>query len=404
MKEKHQPCVDSQLTSPVSRVSRLEGSRDFPAQKSKARDDDVNLYHADVERPRKDPSRAYPLVLASSSRAPSEASSTSDTIMAGIKPKKKKTINKFKHQKSLTEESIGTVPPETHGFEPRRQLLPFKKRMAAAAAADSSLWERHSTSTTASKVSISSFGTGPGATPEFSTEASSISEFTHPLGAALPPPPPVTNTNAFPKPSPVPREIVSKRSLSGPQSFDFGVAPHNAVLGSTISSSDDSDSDSSTESDTDDEELYSWANTMFGTSAKPPPKVEKEASCLIDEIMLTPELCEMERRRQKQEEARTLSIKEVNAIMKEESNNPEPPAEHWVRRSMRQPSRGALNAPLMKRLLDKLRGNDTDMVVLKMKKYLSDPDTPSMLIDAALDALEECTNCEALYIQVCSPR
>lgn len=40
------------------------------------------------------------------------------------------------------------------------------------------------------------------------------------------------------------------------------------------------------------------------------------------------------------------------------------------------------------------------MVVLKLKKYLSDPDTPTVIIDAALDALEENRNCEALYIQV----
>jgi hypothetical protein len=67
---------------------------------------------------------------------------------------------------------------------------------------------------------------------------------------------------------------------------------------------------------------------------------------------------------------------------------------------VRQPSRSLLNTPLVRKLLDKLRGNDSDMMVLKMKKYLSDPDTPPMAIDAALEALEECTICESLYIQV----
>lgn len=39
------------------------------------------------------------------------------------------------------------------------------------------------------------------------------------------------------------------------------------------------------------------------------------------------------------------------------------------------------------------------MVVLKMKKYLNDPDIPSVVMDAALDALEENSNCQSLYIQ-----
>ena len=34
-----------------------------------------------------------------------------------------------------------------------------------------------------------------------------------------------------------------------------------------------------------------------------------------------------------------------------------------------------------------------------MKKYCSDPATPSIVLDTILDALEENTNCEALYIQ-----
>ena len=140
---------------------------------------------------------------------------------------------------------------------------------------------------------------------------------------------------------------------------------------------------------------------MFGTSAKPVTKEEQKTEPTAETSHLTAEMCEMERRRQKQEEARTLSVKEVNAILKEEEQNTKSTvASHWVRRSVRQPSRSLLSSPLVKKLLDKLRGNDAEMVVLKMKKYLSDPDTPSMVIDAALEALEENSNCEALYIQV----
>ena len=71
----------------------------------------------------------------------------------------------------------------------------------------------------------------------------------------------------------------------------------------------------------------------------------------------------------------------------------------WVRRSMRQPSRSALDSSLVQLLIDKLQDNDPDVVVLKMKKYINDPNTPSIVIDAALDALEENRNCQALYIQ-----
>jgi len=51
-------------------------------------------------------------------------------------------------------------------------------------------------------------------------------------------------------------------------------------------------------------------------------------------------------------------------------------------------------------LLDKLKSNDSDMVVLKLKKYLNDSDCPQVVMNAALEAMEENTNCQALYIQV----
>jgi hypothetical protein len=73
---------------------------------------------------------------------------------------------------------------------------------------------------------------------------------------------------------------------------------------------------------------------------------------------------------------------------------------HFVRRSSRQPSKSILNSASVRDLLDKLKCNDSDMVVLKLKQYLNDPDIPSVIMDATFDALEENTNCQALYIQV----
>ena len=73
---------------------------------------------------------------------------------------------------------------------------------------------------------------------------------------------------------------------------------------------------------------------------------------------------------------------------------------NWVRRSSRQPSKSQLNSASVRDLLDKLKSNDSDMVVLKLKKYLNDPDIAPVIMNAALDALEENSNCQALYIQV----
>lgn len=71
----------------------------------------------------------------------------------------------------------------------------------------------------------------------------------------------------------------------------------------------------------------------------------------------------------------------------------------WVRRSSRQPSKSLLNSAGVRDLLDKLKSNDSDMVVLKLKKYLNDPDIPPVIMKSALEAMEENTNCQALYIQ-----
>ena len=72
----------------------------------------------------------------------------------------------------------------------------------------------------------------------------------------------------------------------------------------------------------------------------------------------------------------------------------------WVRRSSRQPNRSLVKSSGVRDLLDKLKSNDSDMVVLKLKKYLNDSDCPQVVMNAALEAMEENTNCQALYIQV----
>ena len=106
---------------------------------------------------------------------------------------------------------------------------------------------------------------------------------------------------------------------------------------------------------------------------------------------------EKEKSRRKKE-ARTLTPSDVLAILGEDSPCADS-ANNWVRRSARMPSRAALMSPNTQVLLHKLCSNDDDMVVLKMKKYVSDPATPPVVIDAVLDALEENRNCESLYIQ-----
>ena len=94
---------------------------------------------------------------------------------------------------------------------------------------------------------------------------------------------------------------------------------------------------------------------------------------------------------------RALTQAEIRSILAADDQNSE--SGNWVRRSTRQPSRSAVTAPNVRALIGKLEMNDSDMVVLKCKKYLSDPDTPSVITDAMLDALEKNTNCQALYIQ-----
>jgi len=108
---------------------------------------------------------------------------------------------------------------------------------------------------------------------------------------------------------------------------------------------------------------------------------------------------EIEEDRRKREEARPLTAKEIRRILREDNSSGGGDTSNWVRRSRRQPSMALLNSKPVRVLVDKLKNNDTDMRVLKMKKYINDPNAPCAVLDAILCAMEENTNCEALYIQ-----
>lgn len=95
-----------------------------------------------------------------------------------------------------------------------------------------------------------------------------------------------------------------------------------------------------------------------------------------------------------------LTDSEVRRILQQDSTALGNENSTWVRRSSRQPSKNLMNSGSVKDLLNRLQCNDSDMVVLKMKKYLNDPNVPPLVMNAALDALEENSNCQALYIQV----
>ena len=226
---------------------------------------------------------------------------------------------------------------------------------------------------------------------------------------------------------------VTKSDVSGPRIVCEG--PTKDLSDAAV------DTDSSSDSETDEEEVFLWAEKMFGvtppgllklrqqhtgesddesidvvhTNAKvdtmgPPasmlrknPSTHWRMQDFGSKRKSSRDLEEEERKateegKRKKEEAKPLTAAEIRAIL--ENDFEVAPSSHWVRRSSRQPCKAALQTPGVRALLDKLRRDDSDMVVLKMKKYVNDPDTPQVVIDAVLDALEENTNCEALYIQV----
>jgi len=221
-------------------------------------------------------------------------------------------------------------------------------------------------------------------------------------------------------------------------------------------------SDASSDSETDEEELMQWARTMFGIQGPsnqirkpqydvettdfssddsddehkfiPPPihneskfssksrptsearpikavKTAKAVETLAAKKKGNPSAARMKKVKETEEEqlkrvaeakikkaqAKPPTAAELKAILGDDKFIS--PSTNWVRRSVRQPALSTLTSTTVKNLVDKLKNNDSDMVVLKMKKYINDPDAPSVVIDAALDALGDNSNCEALYIQ-----
>jgi hypothetical protein len=106
-----------------------------------------------------------------------------------------------------------------------------------------------------------------------------------------------------------------------------------------------------------------------------------------------------EEERMRKESAKPLTAEQIKAILGEDDFAMSADT-NWVRRSVRQPSKDLLNAKPVKALVEKLKNSHPDMVVLKMKKFVNDPNAPQVVIDAVLDALEENTNCQTLYMQV----
>ncbi len=118
------------------------------------------------------------------------------------------------------------------------------------------------------------------------------------------------------------------------------------------------------------------------------------------EVDLEQERIERQEEKRIREEAKPLTTDQIREILGEEDFQSATSATNWVRRSVRQPCRALLDSKPLKALVAGLKTNSPDMVVLKMKKYVNDPNAPSVVLDAALEALEENTTCEALYIQV----
>ena len=117
----------------------------------------------------------------------------------------------------------------------------------------------------------------------------------------------------------------------------------------------------------------------------------------------TPEEIEKDRlafeeERRKREAAKPLTAAEIKAILGDD-DGPAGSCENWVRRSSRRALHPILESKDMKGFVEKLKRNDPEMKVCKMKKYIPDPDAPQSVLDAALNALEDNSNVEALYIQ-----
>lgn len=201
-------------------------------------------------------------------------------------------------------------------------------------------------------------------------------------------------------------------------------------------SSSDSDSDSNSDSDSDGEDVMAWAAKMFGQKPTTPSSSVSEltdASGMLVPVKSNKNSAAANTKSRKKKltkdqkklamlenlyksvddgddeddgtitavkSEKTLTEDEVRAILGEDDNvTNSSGGGNYVRRSTRQPSRSVLDSKYLRSLISKLENNEPDVVVLKMKKFLPDPDTKPIAVDAVLSAMEKNTNCEALYIQ-----
>ena len=70
----------------------------------------------------------------------------------------------------------------------------------------------------------------------------------------------------------------------------------------------------------------------------------------------------------------------------------------FVRRSIRAPSQSLMETREVKTILDKIRSNHQDTIVLKLKDFLR-ADITSAVLDEIIDALYSNKVCQALYVQ-----
>ena len=183
-----------------------------------------------------------------------------------------------------------------------------------------------------------------------------------------------------------------RKKTASPSSSDSSSSSDNDSSSSDDEPSSSSDSSESSDSESSDSESSSDGDNYRKSKLK---LAEKRKLTKPTEINVKPEGGQSN----VTNSSRPLTSAEVRAILAKDDKKCAA-SSNWVRRSTRQPSRSAITSKNVKMMVDLLQMNDSDMVVLKCKKYINDPDTPCVIIDAILDALENNSNCQALYIQV----
>ena len=150
---------------------------------------------------------------------------------------------------------------------------------------------------------------------------------------------------------------------------------------SSSSLSDDNDDDDEDEYDDDGDVLNDGPEDMFTTTFAAPGN-------------------ERGGKKRTDDPGRALTPAEIHAILGEDYAGVGGRGGAWVRRSVRDPTRYRTDTKQVRDLVRRLEEDDEDMVVLKTKRYLADPDAPPAVLDEVLKGLGRNTNCQALYIQV----